>query len=142
TGRVTGEDGDPIPGVNVLLKNSSVGTVTDVNGEYTLSVSELVGTIVFSYIGYVTHEESVNGRTSINVTLKEDITKLDVVVVVGYGTEERINVIGSVSQITSEDITNRPVSSLSNRLTGKMSGVTVIQRAGKPGETNSTIRIR
>jgi TonB-linked SusC/RagA family outer membrane protein len=142
TGRVTGEDGDPIPGVNVLLKNSSVGTVTDVNGEYTLSVSELVGTIVFSYIGYVTHEESVNGRTSINVTLKEDITKLDEVVVVGYGTEERINVIGSVSQITSEDITNRPVSSLSNSLTGKMSGVTVIQRAGKPGETNSTIRIR
>lgn len=141
-GKVTGEDGEPIPGVNILLKNSTVGTVTDADGQYTLTVTELSGTLVFSYIGYVTHEEPVDGRTTIHITLKEDVTKLGEVVVVGYGAENRVNVIGSVSQITSDDIANRPVSSLSNGLSGKMSGVTVIQRSGKPGESDATIRIR
>jgi hypothetical protein len=87
TGKVIDEDNQSLPGVNVLFKGSSSGTITDMEGKYSLSVPDANGTLVFSYIGYTTQEVPINGRTTINVTLAADIKALSEVVVVGYGSQ-------------------------------------------------------
>jgi TonB-linked SusC/RagA family outer membrane protein len=144
TGTVTDvSTGEALPGVNIQVKGTTVGAITDMNGKYSISsVFDQNSILVFSFIGYVRQEVAVNGRTVIDLSLTSDLTGLDEVVVVGYGTQKKVNVIGSVSQITSENIENRPVSMLSNALTGQMAGVTVIQRSGKPGFSEGTIRVR
>lgn len=135
--------GQPLPGVNVLLKGTNIGVNSDINGKYEIaSALNQNSILVFSFIGYVRQEVAFTGNPVIDIALASDVTGLDEVVVVGYGTQKKVNVIGSVSQITSENIENRPVSLLSNALTGQMSGVTVIQRSGRPGFAEGTIRVR
>lgn len=141
TGTVVDEGGLLLPGVTVIVQGTSNGTVTNVDGNYTLS-APANGTLIFSFVGMKSISESVNGRTTINVTLVPDAIGIEEVVAIGYGTEKRVNVIGSVAQVTSENLENRPVSSLSNAITGQMSGVTVIQRSGKPGFNDAEIRVR
>ncbi len=142
SGTVTDVRGQPLPGVTVILKGTTQGTVTNADGNYALSNIPEDATLVFSFVGMRTQEVVVGNQTSINVRMDEETIGIDEVVAIGYGTERRVNVIGSVSQITSENLENRPVSSLSNAITGQMSGVTVIQRSGKPGFNDGTIRIR
>jgi TonB-linked SusC/RagA family outer membrane protein len=141
SGTVVDNAGGALPGVTVVVKGTTTGTVTNADGKYTLS-APANGVLVFSFVGMKSMIEPVNGRTTINVTLQVESIGLDEVVAIGYGTEKRINVIGSVSQISSEKLENRPVSSLSNALAGQMTGVTVIQRSGKPGFDAGEIRIR
>ena len=97
TGTVTSENGDPLPGVSVIEKGTSNGTVTDTEGRYSFSVSSASATLVFSFIGYANREMPLNGRTTVDVSLSEDVVALGEVVVVGYGTQRKTDLTGAVS---------------------------------------------
>lgn len=141
-GQVTdGENGEPLPGVNVLAKGTTIGTVTDISGNYRLTVDDEVSTLVFSSIGYVTEEVSINGRNIINLDLLPDIQSLSEVVVVGYGTQSRKDITSAVSSVRSEDIKNVPVTGVDALLQGRAPGVQVVQNSGTPGAENY-VRIR
>ena len=142
SGIVTDEStNEPLPGVNILAKGTSTGTVTDVEGNYRLTVGDEVTALVFSSIGYETVEEIISGRNAINMALAPDIQSLSEVVVVGYGTQKKLNLTGAVSAIQSEDLQNRPITSASQALQG-MQGVYINQVGGQPGNDAATIRVR
>ncbi len=141
-GKVTDATGNPLNGVSVSVKGNTGGTSTNAEGNFTLSVADENATLVFSYIGYTTQEVAVNGRSVINVTLATSTASVGEVVVVGYGTQRREKVIGSVAQVGAKEIENRPVTQLQNALTGQLAGVTVTQRNGRPGTASGTISVR
>lgn len=142
TGRVTDvRTGDGLPGVNVLLKGTTNGTTTSATGDYSLTVPDGTGTLVFSYIGYVTEEVPINDRTSISVALVADLKALDEVVVVGYGTQKRSDLTGSVASISGKEIQDIPATSLDQYLQGRASGVQVTQASNAPGG-GLNVRIR
>jgi TonB-linked SusC/RagA family outer membrane protein len=141
TGKVIDEDNQSLPGVNVLFKGSSSGTITDMEGKYSLSVPDANGTLVFSYIGYTTQEVPLNGRTTINVTLAADIKALSEVVVVGYGSQLKKEVTGSVQTVNAAELKDIPVSTVAQKLQGRLAGVQINQTTGKPGQ-GMNVRIR
>jgi TonB-linked SusC/RagA family outer membrane protein len=141
SGKVTDESGELILGASVLLKGTSIGTITDADGNYTLRADEN-GTLVFSYIGFETKEVPINGRSVIDLAMTALVTELGEIVVVGYGTQKKENLTGSVVNLTGKEIASQPVMQTSNALIGKMPGVTVIQNSGQPGSDASSIRIR
>jgi TonB-dependent SusC/RagA subfamily outer membrane receptor len=138
-GKVT-EEGTPLPGVNVILKGTSIGTVTDANGTYSMSANSN-GTLSFSYIGYVTEDVPVNGRSVIDITLLPDIKSLSEVVVVGYGTQRKIATTGAIASVKSAEITQTPVVNVAQGLQARVSGVQVTQNSAAPGG-NVSVRIR
>jgi TonB-linked SusC/RagA family outer membrane protein len=140
-GRVTDEKGEALPGVNVLIKNTRSGASTDVDGHFQIDAPDQ-GILVFSFVGYKTLEEPIGNRQSINVVLKPDQSLLEEVVVVGYGVQKRNSLTNSVSQISGEDVTKRPVSNLQQSFQGVMPGVTVTDLGGSPGKSNASIRVR
>lgn len=142
SGKVTDEKGEPLPGVSVVLKGTQRGTTTNTLGDFTLNVPDQSAVLVFSFVGYKSREMTVGNQSSIDLSLSPDESALDEVVVVGYGTQKKVNVIGSVSQITSENIENRPVTQVSQAITGQMPGVTVTQSTGRPGVSGGQIRVR
>lgn len=142
SGKVIDINGEPLPGVTVMIKGTTKGTISDIDGNFTLTDVPGNATLHFSFVGMKSIEIPVRNENVFNVTMEEESIALEEVVAIGYGSEKRVNVIGSISQITSEKIENRPISSLSNAITGQMSGVTVIQRSGKPGFNHGEIRIR
>lgn len=131
----------PIAGANVVVKGTTNGTITDMDGRFSLDASK-GAKLQISYIGYITKELTVDTKTDYVIELVEDSQALEEVVVVGYGTEKKVNVIGSIAQIGSEKLENRSTPQLSNVLTGQMAGVTVIQRSGRPGNSGGEIRVR
>ena len=141
SGKVTSsEEGTPIPGVNILVKNTSTGTVTDVDGNYNISVDDNA-IVVFSSIGYASQEVPVSGRSVIDVVLVTDIQSLSEVVIVGYGSQRRADITSAVSVINMENIGDVPASNVSRLLLGQAAGVQVRQTAGTPGrEMEVTIR--
>jgi len=142
TGTVTGsEDGEPIPGVSVFVKDTNVGTVTQPNGTYSLDVPEDAETIVFSFVGMQTQEVPFEGQSNIDVALVSESFAMDEVVVVAYGTTTRQSFTGTASEVNSEKIESKNVSNISNALSGEVSGVQVINNNGQPGST-ADIRIR
>ncbi len=143
SGRVTDNAGGGVPGVNVLLKGTTIGTTTDPEGKYALTIPDANanGTLVFSYIGYITEETAINGRTVVDVSLVPDIKSLSEVVVIGYGTQQKKEVTGSVASIAAEKIENLPVTGVDQALTGQLAGVQVQQTTGAPGG-NINVRIR
>lgn len=142
TGKVQDEGGTEISGVSIILKGTGIGTTSDASGNFLLRLPSDNGTLVISYIGYTTQEVPVNNRSLINIVLLADAKALSNVVVIGYGTQRREKVIGSVAQVGSREIENRPVTQLQNALTGQLAGVTVTQRNGRPGVTSGTISVR
>jgi TonB-linked SusC/RagA family outer membrane protein len=140
TGTVTSSDNSPLPGVNVLVKGTSTGTVTDAEGKYTLDAPP-TGTLVFSFIGMKTLEANINNQSVVNMTMDADISQLDEVVVVGYGTQKKSDFTGSISSVSSKEIKAVPVASLSQALQGRAAGVLVTQASNAPGGGVS-IRIR
>ncbi|HEY9486807.1 MAG TPA: TonB-dependent receptor [Chryseosolibacter sp.] len=142
SGSVTTDGGESIPGVNILLKGTTIGIVTDADGKYSLEVADLNGTLVFSYIGYSTMEVPIGGRTTIDVSLVADVQSLQEVVVVGYGTQKKVNLTGAVSSVGSEELEKRTVPRTSLALQGQMSGITVRQASGNPGRNSATLTIR
>ncbi|WP_289064062.1 TonB-dependent receptor [uncultured Zobellia sp.] len=142
TGVITDETGVPLAGANVVEKGTTNGVTTDFDGNFSLELSSDDAILVVSYIGFATKEIPVNGQTSLTVQLVESAAGLDEVVVVGFGTQKKVNVIGSVSQVSSKDIENRPVTQVSQAITGQMPGVTVVQRSGRPGQSGGNISVR
>lgn len=140
-GTVIDATGEPLIGVNVSVKGTTIGIITDIDGNYTLEVPTNA-TLVFSYIGYRTQELPVGNQSTINITMQEDTQNIDEVVVVGYGVQKKETVTGSVSTLKGDDLIKSPVANLSNAIAGKMSGVMTFQRSGEPGYDGATIRIR
>lgn len=140
-GKVADGNGEPLIGVNVSVKGTTMGIITDVDGNYTLQVPAN-GTLVFSYIGYKTQEIIVGNRTTINVIMKEDTEQIEEVVVVGYGVQKKVTVTGAVATISGKDLQVSPTSNLSNGMVGRIPGVIGFQTADEPGGGASTIRIR
>ena len=106
SGIVTDESGEPIPGVSISIKNTYTGTITDIDGKYSLSLANKDVTLVYSFIGFSTKEIAVGGQSSINVTLEQDVIGLDEVITVGYGVQKKATLSGAVGSITSEKLTD------------------------------------
>ncbi len=139
SGTVSG-DGDPLPGVNVIVKGTSRGVVTDFNGSYEVKVQEN-DVLEFSFLGFLTQEIPVSGKTKIDVVLKTDLSELEEVVVVGYGTLERKDLTGSQVSLKAEDVNKVQAVSFEEALQGKASGVQITSSSGGPGEA-AKIQIR
>jgi TonB-dependent SusC/RagA subfamily outer membrane receptor len=137
TGIVTDKDGEPLPGTAVMIKGTSQGTVTDANGAYSLSVPSTNVSLVFTSMGFGSQEILVGGQRAINVTLSENTRELEEVVVVGYGTQKKVNLTGAVEQIDSKQLKNRSVPSISHALNGKVAGLNIAVSNGAPGSTPS-----
>ena len=143
TGTVIDNEGYEVIGGSITIKGTTgMGTVTDVNGKYTLTVNDASkDVLVFSYVGMITQEVKVNGQKTINVTLKADAVMLDEVVAIGYATVKRKDLTGSVASVKSEDLLKIPTSDVTQALAGRMAGVQVMQSEGAPGASIS-IRVR
>ena len=143
SGVVTDEHGESLPGVSVVEKDTHNGTVTDIDGRYALDLASGNGTIVFSYVGYQNRSIAVAGRHTVDVKLEVASQVLDDVVVVGYGTQKKVNLTGSVASINfGEKMEGRPIVSVSSALAGMAAGMTVSQSSGQPGSESASIRIR
>lgn len=142
SGQVVDANGNPLPGVTVLVKGTSTGTSTDFDGNYTLNVEDPNGILVFSYIGFSTQEVSINNQGTINVTLEENTAQLEEVVIVGYGAQKKVNLTGSIATVKSTEIVKNNSATLTSGLAGRLAGVTTIQSSGEPGSDGSSFRIR
>jgi len=133
TGKVTdAETGEPLIGANVYIDGTNIGTVTDVDGNYSIELPEDAALLIISYVGYLTREIPIGGRSVIDISLSEDVRLLDEIVVVGYGTQKKINLTGAVSQISSEDIENRPAPNLTRMLQGILPNLNIKMIDGSP----------
>ncbi|GGZ21125.1 SusC/RagA family TonB-linked outer membrane protein [Echinicola pacifica] len=142
TGKVVSqEEPNGLPGVNVLVKGTTVGAITDLDGMYSITVPEGQNTLVFSFIGYSSFESKIGNQSTVNVTLSPDTQNLDEVIVVAYGSAEKGNFAGSAIAIKEASIANRPINSVTNVLEGQAAGVITTSASGQPGES-PTIRIR
>ncbi|WP_168207731.1 TonB-dependent receptor [Spirosoma sp. KCTC 42546] len=141
TGVVTDEKGEGLPGVSVLLKGTQTGSVTDINGRYSVNVPNSGGTLIFSFIGYVSQEVLIGNRSAIDIKLVTDIKSLNEVVVVGYGTQRKSDITGSVASVSSEALREVPVANLQQALQGRAAGLEIQQIGTKPG-AGAQIRIR
>ena len=142
SGKVTsGEDNSALPGVNVIIKGTSTGSVTDAEGNYKLEIPEGTVVLVFSSVGYVTEEVSITNESELNMVMAPDVTALDEIVVVGYGTQRKGDITGAISSVTSKDIHELPVVDVGNALQGRAAGVVSLASGTRPGE-GVTIRIR
>jgi len=140
TGTVTGEDGQPIPGVSVLIKGTTTGTVTDIDGNYSVN-SPSDATLEFSFVGYSTQEIAVAGKTTINVVLAEDVTLLEETLVVGYAVGNKRTVTGAVEKVSAEDMNQGFVTTAVDAIRGKVPGLVISQNGGNVTDT-PTVRLR
>ncbi|MES2733730.1 MAG: TonB-dependent receptor [Bacteroidota bacterium] len=139
-GQVTDEKNEILPGVGVVLKGTVIGTSTDANGNYSISLMEGTGVLVFSYIGYISQEISINNRTTIDVTLLSDTKTLNELVVVGYQAQKRSDIVGAVTVVDTKEMKKTQAASVGELLQGRATGVTVTS-SGAPGQTSS-VKIR
>lgn len=142
SGKVTADDGEPTPGVNVIVEGTNRGTTTDGNGTYSINVDNPNAVLVFSFIGYKTERVSIENRTTIDVALTPDILTLGEVVVVGYGTQKKVNMTAAVSTISSDEVVSRQAPNTISLLQGRTPGLQIVQNSGQPGDENNQIRIR
>lgn len=142
-GMVVDSAGIPLPGVSIFVKNKrNIGTTTDVDGKYQISLPDGASTLIFSFVGFVSQEVQVGSGSSLNVILKEVKSDLSEVVVVAYGTQKKNNVTGSVASVGTADLLRTPTASLTNSLAGRLPGLTTIQNSGNPGADGSALNIR
>jgi TonB-linked SusC/RagA family outer membrane protein len=141
SGKVTDDTGQGLPGVNIAMKGTTRGTVSDVSGEYSLSVPDASSILVFSFVGFNPQEITVGNRTRIDVTMESDIKGLSELVVVGYGTQKKVNLTGAITAVNAGELVNMTASNLSNTLAGRAPGVNVTNTSGLAGAT-SKIRMR
>ena len=141
SGTVLDSNNEPLPGVNVVQTGTTNGTITDLDGKYTISVPS-DATLTFSYIGFTNHVENVNGRSTIPaIVLESDDAEIEQVVVVGYGTQRKSDLTGSVASVGGDEMKNRATSDAAAALQGKAAGVQVLTNSGAPG-TGAEIRVR
>ncbi|AWX43236.1 TonB-dependent receptor SusC [Flagellimonas maritima] len=141
TGTITDPGGVPLSGATIIEKGTTNGVQADFDGNYTIIPSNDNATLVFSYIGFSSKEENIGGRTTINVTLQEDVSKLDEVVVIGYGTQRRQNVSAAISTVSAEAIEGRPVADFTNAIQGQVAGLQITNSSGRPG-AGTQVQIR
>jgi len=135
SGTVTdARDGMPVPSANVTIKGTTTGTITDLDGNWTLQINGNDDVLLFSFIGYETLEETVGNRTEINVTLREEVSLLDEIVVVGYGVQKKSDLTGAITQVRSEELTESAVLGIDQALQGRAAGVTITNNSGMPGD--------
>jgi TonB-linked SusC/RagA family outer membrane protein len=139
-GTILDATGEPLPGVNIVIKGTSIGTVSDLDGKYSLN-APADAVLIFSFVGFLSQEIPINNQTEINITLADDTSDLDEFIVVGYGLQRKSDLTGSISSLKSEEINRLPVSDVTQSLQGRVSGVQVTSNSGAPGE-GTTIRIR
>nr|MQY78020.1 TonB-dependent receptor plug domain-containing protein [Bacteroidota bacterium] len=142
TGKVIDEDGNPLPGVNIVIKGTMTGTITNADGNYSIEVDDPNATLVFSFIGYITQEAEIAGREAIDITFALDVFGLEEVIAIGYGTQKRTTVTGAVSIMKGETIEKTPVANISSALSGRMAGISMRPDGGEPGDDNPDIYIR
>ncbi|GAB3529489.1 TonB-dependent receptor [Pontibacter brevis] len=140
-GRVTDQSGAPLPGVTVLLKGTTTAAPTGADGQYAINVPTSTGTLVFTYIGFEPQEVPINNRTTINVQMGEDAKALEEVVVVGYGTQKRSDITGSVASVPKDRLSNLPVTDITQAIQGTTAGLSVSQGSSVPGSSGG-MRIR
>ena len=133
SGKVTDASGQGLPGVSVTVKGTSQGSVSDGTGSYSVNVPAAAQTLVFSYIGFVSQEINIQGKSQINVSLVDDVASLSEVVVVGYGTQKKSQLTGAISSVTSKQISEMPLTSLAQAMQGRVAGVDVSQSGSRPG---------
>lgn len=142
TGQVIDNNNMPLPGVSVVIKGTTAGTITDFDGNYNLNTELSDSTVlVFSYVGFKTQEIVVDGQSVINVLMEEDTSLLDEVVVVGYGTQKKSVITGAISGVKQTELEDLPITRVEQTLQGRVSGVTIAATSGQPG-SNSTVRVR
>lgn len=134
TGHVVDTTGEPVIGANVTVKGTTTGTITDIDGNFTLPVESTDGVLVISFIGYKSAEAPINGKTQINVTLHEDTETLEEVVVVGYGTQNKKSLTGAISDVKSESLTRSVSTTTAGALAGKMAGISTRAKDARPGK--------
>ncbi|MEQ9298141.1 MAG: TonB-dependent receptor [Cyclobacteriaceae bacterium] len=140
TGTVLADDGEPIPGATILIKGTSNGSISDIDGKYSLNA----GTndiLIFSFIGYETSEIPINGRSIVDLTMNLDVQQLEEIVVTGYGTQRKSTVTGSISKVVNKDLDQLPVSRVDDALIGQVSGVNIQATSAEPGAA-PTITVR
>ena len=140
TGTVTGEDGAGIPGVSIVVVGTVQGTITDIDGSFTLDVSEGAEKLMFSYIGMLTQEVEIGDQTTFNIVMKPDVIGVDEIVVVGYGTQQKKTLTGAVASVDESELRAVPAASAASRLQGRVAGVTIVNDNTPGGE--SMVRIR
>jgi len=141
TGTITDESGTSLPGVNVVIKGTTIGTITDFDGKYAINVSRENDVIIFSFVGYFEQSIPVANKTQINVVLKEDVQQLNEVVTIGYGIQKKSDITGSVASVKAENLKNTSSNRTDEALQGKAAGVVVLQNSGQPGSAPA-IRVR
>ena len=141
TGTVFNLEGEPIIGATIRVKDASIGVISDIDGNFSIEFPSEQSHLIINYIGHEAQEVSVENKSHIIVRLKEN-TVLDELVVVGFGTQKKETVTGSISSITTKDLLQSPQANISNALAGRMAGLIAVQRSGEPGKDMSTIRIR
>lgn len=142
SGKVTDSSGESLPGVTVILKGTTIGTVTDFDGNYHLSGIPNQGILVFSFVGLRTQEISIDGKSNINVSMLEDAIGIEEIVAVGYGTQRKETVTGAIASVRSETILSSPATNVSSSIVGRVPGLTVVQRSGEPGSDGSVLKVR
>lgn len=142
TGTVEETTGDPVIGATVREKGTGAGTTTDIDGNFSLKVESSNATLIVSYVGLETQEVKLEGKTKVNIVLRNNDELLDEVVVVGYGTQKKVTMTGAVSNVGSKELLKSPVANLGNALQGKLPGVQTVQYSGLPGADDPIIRVR
>jgi TonB-dependent starch-binding outer membrane protein SusC len=142
SGTVTDEDGAPLPGVSVVVKGTTTGIVTDADGNYSLEVPEDARTLVYSFVGMQTQEVAIGNQTNIDVTLVAETIGLEEVIAVGYASQKKANIVGSVTSVTGAKIESIPSSDVTNAISGRLPGSVVIQESGEPGQNAAKILVR
>ncbi|MBP8760939.1 MAG: SusC/RagA family TonB-linked outer membrane protein, partial [Parabacteroides sp.] len=141
-GTIKDKDRNPMPGVNIIVKGTNLGTASDIDGNFFLEVPDKNAVLQFQFIGFESQEIKVGNQININVILKENETALEEVVVVGYGSQKRVSVVGSITTIEPGKLKAGTTRSMSNNLAGQLAGVIGVQRSGEPGFDNSNFWIR
>ena len=143
TGRVTdNQTGDPLPGVNVVVTGTTLGTTTDIDGNYNIEVPQGVKSLTFSFIGMESQEIPITNQTRIDVKMVGNAIGLEEVVVVGYGTQKKLSLTSAVSSVKGEELTKITTANIHQSLQGKVSGLTIIDQGGSPGKQNMVVRVR
>lgn len=142
SGNVQNADGQPLAGVTVSVKGTNSKTLTNAKGDYRITVADAGAVLVFTFVGYKQEEKEVSGQTVLDITMANAVKAMDEVVVVGFGTQKKVTLTGSISSVKTEEILRAPVSSVANALGGRATGVVTVQRGGEPGRDIADIFIR
>ena len=140
-GTVTDETGESLPGVSVVVKGTTNGTVTDVNGKYSIQATSK-DILSFTYVGMAEQDIKVAGQKTINVVMKDDVASLDEVIVVGYGTAKKQSLTGAVSAVKGDELLKAPATNVSSLLGGRLPGISSVQVSGEPGDDQAVLRVR